>query len=314
MSTDQKYLSKQVVLVGYGRVGRRIGDALAERGIPYVVAEQNRELVEKLRERGVPAVSGDASDPAVLVQAHIARASILVIATPDTFNVRQMINTARILNPEVETVVRTHNEEEAGLLEQEHAGKVFLSENELAASMTQHVLERLGEESASSGSEIPTSLHSTSGRSRRVPPVPSKESASSRSWIWGVLALIALIAGGAGWLSLSPEEGQESPQVTKETGEVTAPPAERTEPPLATTTSPPALVAPAMEPAKPAAAAPGTYTIERGDTLAKIATKLYGDPKKWTAIAQANPGLNVNRLKVGQVINLPDLPTKQKQD
>jgi nucleoid-associated protein YgaU len=69
-----------------------------------------------------------------------------------------------------------------------------------------------------------------------------------------------------------------------------------------------------MEPAKPAAAVPGIYTIERSDTLAKIATKLYGAPKKWTAIVKANPGLNPNRLKVGQVINLPDLPTKQEQD
>jgi CPA2 family monovalent cation:H+ antiporter-2 len=142
-STDERYLSKQVVLVGYGRVGRRIAEALAERNIPFVVADQNRELVERLRERGVAAVSGDAADPAVLIQAHIARASMLVIAIPDTFNVRQMIHTARTLNPAIETVVRTHNEEEAQLLTQEHAGKVFLGEHELARGMSRHVLERL---------------------------------------------------------------------------------------------------------------------------------------------------------------------------
>lgn len=144
LSTAQKYLSRQIVLVGYGRVGRRIGEVLAKEGIPYVIAEQNRERVEDLRNRGVPAVSGDASDPAVLIQAHIARASMLIIATPDTFNVRQMIKTARTLNPEIETVVRTHSEEEAILLEQENAGKIFLGENELAAGMIRHVLERLG--------------------------------------------------------------------------------------------------------------------------------------------------------------------------
>ena len=69
------------------------------KGVPYVVAEQNRELVEQLRERNIPAVSGDASDPAVLIQAHIARAGMLVIATPDTFNVRKMVEIARTLNP-----------------------------------------------------------------------------------------------------------------------------------------------------------------------------------------------------------------------
>jgi CPA2 family monovalent cation:H+ antiporter-2 len=143
-ATDEKYLFGQIVLVGYGRVGRRIGKTLAEQGIPYVVAEQNRELVERLRARGIAAVSGDASEPAVLIQAHIAHASMLVVATPDTFNVRQMIKTARALNPRIETVVRTHSEEEATLLEREAAEKVFLGESELAKGMSRHVLERFG--------------------------------------------------------------------------------------------------------------------------------------------------------------------------
>ncbi|TBW11841.1 Kef family K(+) transporter [Azotobacter chroococcum subsp. isscasi] len=144
MSTHERYLSGQVVLVGYGRVGRRIARALAERDIPYVVAERNRELVERLRADGGAAVSGDAADPAVLIQAHIARASMLVVAIPDTLDARQMIATARTLNPAIETVLRTHNEEEAELLEREAAGKVFLGENELANGMTRHVLERYG--------------------------------------------------------------------------------------------------------------------------------------------------------------------------
>lgn len=143
MSTDRKYLSKQVVLVGYGGVGQAIAATLTERGIPYVIAEQNRELVEKLRQSGVPAVSGNAADPAVLIQAHIADASLLVIATPETVEVRQMIETARTLNPGIETLVRSHNEEEAALLERDLQGSVFVGQRELAHAMTRHVVERL---------------------------------------------------------------------------------------------------------------------------------------------------------------------------
>jgi len=142
MTVDLNRLSGQVVLVGYGRVGRRIGEALTAQGISFVVAEENREIVEKLRESGVPAVSGDASEPTVLIQAHVHRARMLVIATPDTLDVRRMIEIARTVNPRIETVVRTHSEEEAVLLEKEHAGKVFLGEHELARSMIQHVLDR----------------------------------------------------------------------------------------------------------------------------------------------------------------------------
>lgn len=143
-TTEAKYLSQQVVLVGYGRVGRRIAATLTAHHIPFVVAEQNRETVEKLRAEGIPAVSGDAAEPAVLIQAHIARARMLVIATPDTLNVRQMIAAARALNPGIETVVRTHNEAEARLLNEENAGTVFLGERELAQAMSRHVVERAG--------------------------------------------------------------------------------------------------------------------------------------------------------------------------
>ncbi|MGH6610990.1 MAG: cation:proton antiporter, partial [Burkholderiaceae bacterium] len=142
-ATEPKYLSQQVVVVGYGRVGRRICAALASKHIPYVVVEQNREIVESLRASGTAAVVGDAAEPAVLVQAHVARARKLVVATPDTIGVRQMIVTARTLNPQIEVVVRSHNEEEARLLERECDCRVFLGESELANAMTDYVLERV---------------------------------------------------------------------------------------------------------------------------------------------------------------------------
>ena len=123
MSVDQAHLTGHVVLVGYGRVGRRIGEALTKRGVPFVVAEQNRELVEELRKRGMLAVSGNSSDPAVLIQAHIARAHILVITTPDSVHVRRIIEIALMLNPSVETVVRTHSDEDAALFQKSMQAK-----------------------------------------------------------------------------------------------------------------------------------------------------------------------------------------------
>lgn len=148
IDTERKYLKGQVVLVGYGRVGKRIAKAMDARGIPYVVAEQNRELVEQLRGQGVAAVSGSASDPAVLIQAHIAHAAMLVIATPDPLGVRQMADTARALNPTIEIVLRTHSEVESQMLRDDGIGKVFFGEEELAKGMTLHVLERFAPQSA----------------------------------------------------------------------------------------------------------------------------------------------------------------------
>ena len=135
MNVDSSVLTNHVVLVGYGRVGRRIGRALSEQGVPFVVVEQSREMVEKLRQRNVPAVSGNGAEPSVLIQGHVARARMLVIATPETVQMRKMVEIARMLNPRIEIVLRTHSDEEAALLRRENAGEVFIGEHELARGM-----------------------------------------------------------------------------------------------------------------------------------------------------------------------------------
>ena len=144
MTTEAKYLAGHIVLVGWGRVGKQIGSDLAAEGVPYVVVESNREFVESHRQGGGAAVWGDATDPLVLVQAHIREARALVIATPETVQVRTMVETARTLNPSVEVIVRSHNAEEADLLERDGAGKVFVGEHELARAMVSFALDTVG--------------------------------------------------------------------------------------------------------------------------------------------------------------------------
>jgi CPA2 family monovalent cation:H+ antiporter-2 len=142
ITTDEKKLTGHIVLVGYGRVGQRICDALIAADIPVVIAEENREVVETLRRRGLAAVSGNGSEPGVLIQAHIHRARMLVAATPDPFLTRQMVDIARKLNPQIETVARTHTDEETEFLEKDRIDRIFMGENELALSMTRYILEQ----------------------------------------------------------------------------------------------------------------------------------------------------------------------------
>ena len=49
----------------------------------------------------------------------------------------------------------------------------------------------------------------------------------------------------------------------------------------------------------------GTYTVQKGDTLYKIARAKYGEASAVQKILAANPGLNANGIKAGQKINLP---------
>ncbi len=143
MSFTSEQLTGHVVLAGYGRVGQRIAETLAAQGVTFVVVEHSRQMVEVLRESGLPAVVGDAVEPEVLIQAHIARARMLVIAMPDVTRACRMLEIARLLNPDIETVARSHSAEETEFLRTERVGGVFMGEHELARGMSAHILQHL---------------------------------------------------------------------------------------------------------------------------------------------------------------------------
>lgn len=139
MSTERKYLQGQVVIVGYGVIGKTLADALLRRQIPFVIAEQNRETVAKLREAGIAAVYGDAVEPAVLIQAHVAEASLLVITANDPVAIGKMVETARALNPEIGIMVDAEDLSTAQILEGAQLGQVFFSDRLVADAMLKSI-------------------------------------------------------------------------------------------------------------------------------------------------------------------------------
>ncbi len=139
-TVDPARLTGQVVLVGYGIVGKHIAERLQAEHVHFVVADENRDTVDKLRQAHVAAVTGDLRDPATLVQAHIARAAALIITTPDSLLIRQLVDISRQLNDTVRILVHAASEEEARLLRQDLAIEAFVQEQELAHGMSRQVL------------------------------------------------------------------------------------------------------------------------------------------------------------------------------
>ena len=56
-----------------------------------------------------------------------------------------------------------------------------------------------------------------------------------------------------------------------------------------------------------AAGAPTSYTVQRGDTLGRIAQKVYGNAHQYPLIQQANNLANPSNIWVGQVLVIPPL-------
>jgi len=137
-------LRDHAVIVGYGRVGRVVVNTLKDEHLPVVVVDKDRRRVERLRSQGVFAIYGEASTPGILEAAGIRRARLLVIATPEGFQTRRIIDIARTLNPGIDTAVRTHSDAEVAHLESQGVGLAIMGARELSFGLADYALRSLG--------------------------------------------------------------------------------------------------------------------------------------------------------------------------
>ncbi len=140
---SQDYLRDQVVIIGHGEVGRRITRSLMREDIKVVIAEENREIVEDLREKGVAAVCGVATEPSVLIQAHIQHARLLVLSPMDILDIHKIVDIAKILNPKIQVLVCAESKEEAEVIRKDDIGEVYFAKEEMAKNMSNHILNQI---------------------------------------------------------------------------------------------------------------------------------------------------------------------------
>ena len=138
-------LRQHAILCGYGRVGRMIGPALERRGFKYVVVTLQRDDVDGLRARGIPAIYGDASNPEVLELAHLEHARLLIVASSDANETRLIVDRVRSMASGVDLVVRTHSDTEANRLRAiSPRVQAVHGERELGVQMARYALRRFG--------------------------------------------------------------------------------------------------------------------------------------------------------------------------
>ncbi|HRP11937.1 MAG TPA: YbaL family putative K(+) efflux transporter [Terricaulis sp.] len=124
-----------VIVVGYGRVGRRVADSLAEQAVAHVVIESDLARVDSLREAGRSAILGNGVRDEVLKLAGIADARMLIVAVPNGLEAGEVVAHARKLKPGVRIVARAHLDEEVEHLKSHGADRVIMGEREIARQM-----------------------------------------------------------------------------------------------------------------------------------------------------------------------------------
>ncbi|HET7343149.1 MAG TPA: cation:proton antiporter [Methylomirabilota bacterium] len=136
-------LQGHVLLCGYGRVGSAVAEALETFGVRYVAIENDPDVVRSLRERGIAALFGDASQRRLLHEAGAEHAALAVVALPEMERVRLAVRALRELNPRLAILARTHERAHHEDLRQAGATEVIQPELEAASTLIRHALRRL---------------------------------------------------------------------------------------------------------------------------------------------------------------------------
>lgn len=134
----------QVIVVGAGRVGRTVSEALRVQRIAQVVVEYDEEAGGRLRESGVRVIAGDATTEATLAQTLPERASLAVVALPDSGATELTVRMLRHLAPDLPIVVRVHRGIDIPRMRSAGATTVIHAEFEAGSEMVRQGLERLG--------------------------------------------------------------------------------------------------------------------------------------------------------------------------
>jgi monovalent cation:H+ antiporter-2, CPA2 family len=132
----------RAIVVGYGPIGRTLARLLREQGLSPTIVELNHETVAGLREAGVHAVYGDASQREILENAGAREAFALVFAASGSSDA--VIREAKDINPELLILTRVSYVRQIAAMKEAGAHMVVSSEGEVAFAMAERLLRQLG--------------------------------------------------------------------------------------------------------------------------------------------------------------------------
>ena len=135
---------RRAIVIGYGPTGRTVTRLLRENGIEPTIIELNIDTVRQLREDGVAAIYGDATQRVTLEGSGVAGAGSLILTSAGMGSSEEVIRTARELNPGIRVLARAAYLRDLPALRTVGADIIFTGEGEVALALTEAILHRLG--------------------------------------------------------------------------------------------------------------------------------------------------------------------------
>jgi CPA2 family monovalent cation:H+ antiporter-2 len=109
MPADAGPAGGAVLVVGYGRVGRLVGEMLQAHGRAFTAVDADPDVVRAGRETGVRLYFGDAGREAFLKACGVETAAAVVVTMDTPAKVDEVVRTARALRPDLTLIARARD-------------------------------------------------------------------------------------------------------------------------------------------------------------------------------------------------------------
>lgn len=141
---EETIAETRVAVLGYGRVGRYVSDALRAKGVLHVVVDYDASVLERLHQTDVKTIYGDASSATVLAHLEPEHKDMAVVALPEAVVTEVAVRTLKRLSPDLVVIARVHRGEHIPSLRRAGADAVIHAEFEAGTEMIRQALDRLG--------------------------------------------------------------------------------------------------------------------------------------------------------------------------
>jgi CPA2 family monovalent cation:H+ antiporter-2 len=134
----------QVLIVGFGRVGRLVGEMLAEHGQVYLALDANASTVARGRAEGANVFYGDAGRAEMLQLCGVDTARAVVVTMDAPAKVDEVVRAARGLRPDLILIARARDERHAERLYHLGVTDAVPETTEAALQLAENTLVDLG--------------------------------------------------------------------------------------------------------------------------------------------------------------------------
>ena len=144
ISEDDESRRPTIVVLGAGRVGQVVANAVRTRGFRCVIVDRDARKLAAVERLGTVNVFGDAANPEILKRLGLDRARIMIIAIGDPLTARLASERALRINPRLSIASRARGRREVDGLRGIGVRRLADPEAEAAFELARHALQRMG--------------------------------------------------------------------------------------------------------------------------------------------------------------------------